>query len=139
MANAYVDLGTWWCLTPYVGGGVGMAYDRITGVQDIGPLPPGTVGFGYTQTDSANWNLAWNLQAGLTYNVSDNLKIDFNYRYLNMGSPGSADIFCQNSGSTAPCNNFNLKDMTSNVFRIGVRYMLNPAPAPVVMPLSTRG
>ncbi len=33
---------------PYVGGGVGTAYDRISGVQDIGPLPPGTVGFGYT-------------------------------------------------------------------------------------------
>jgi opacity protein-like surface antigen len=139
MANAYIDLGTWWCLTPYVGGGVGMAYDRITGVQDIGPLPPGTVGFGYTQTDSANWNLAWNLQAGLTYNVSDNLKIDFSYRYLNMGSPQSADIFCQNTGSTTPCNYFNLKDMTSNDFRIGLRYMLNPTPAPVVMPLATRG
>lgn len=138
MANAYLDLGTWWCLTPYVGGGVGMAYDRITGVQDIGPLPPGTVGFGFTQSDAANWNFAWNLQAGLTYNVSDALKIDFNYRFLNMGSPASADIFCQNTGTTASCNNFVLKDMTSNDFRIGVRYMLNPAPAPV-MPLSTRG
>src|ERR1700730_17641596 len=36
MANAYLDLGTWWCLTPYIGAGVGGAYDRITGVQDLG-------------------------------------------------------------------------------------------------------
>lgn len=139
MANAYLDLGTWWCLTPYVGGGVGMAFDRITGVQDIGPLPPGTVGFGFTQSDSSSWNFAWNVQAGLTYNVSDNFKIDFNYRFLNMGSPQSADIFCQNTGSNASCNFFNLKDITSNDFRIGVRYLLAPTPAPVVMPLSTRG
>jgi opacity protein-like surface antigen len=142
MANAYIDLGTWWCLTPYVGGGVGAAYDRITGVQDIGPLPAGTVGFGYTYNDSANWNLAWNVQAGLTYNVSDNLKVDFSYRYLNMGSPSSANIFCQNTGSTAACNSFQLKDITSQDFRIGLRWMLQPAPTPVLMPqppLSTRG
>jgi len=138
MANAYLDLGTWWCLTPYVGGGVGMAYDRITGVQDIGPLPPGTVGFGYTNSDNSTWNFAWNVQAGLTYNVSDNLKIDFSYRYLNMGSPESGNIYCQNTGTTSPCNYFNLKDITSQDFRIGLRWMLQPEPAPVA-PISTRG
>jgi opacity protein-like surface antigen len=139
MANAYVDLGTWWCLTPYLGAGVGAAYDRISGVQDIGPLPPGTVGFGYTYQDSSNWNLAWNVQAGLTYNVSDNFKIDFSWRYLDMGSPQSSNIFCQNTSTTAPCNFFTLKDMTSQDFRIGLRWLLEPeAPAPV-MPLSTRG
>lgn len=139
MANAYLDLGTWWCLTPYIGGGVGMAYDRISNVQDIGPLPPGTVGFGYASSDNSTWNFAWNAQAGLTFNVTDNLKIDFNYRYLNMGSPQSGNIFCQNTGTTTPCNFFNLKDVTSNDFRIGLRWMLQPTPTPVVMPLSTRG
>jgi opacity protein-like surface antigen len=140
MANAYIDLGTWWCLTPYVGGGVGAAYDRIRDVQDIGPLPPGTVGFGYTYGDSASWNFAWNAQVGLTYNVSDNLKIDFSYRYLDMGSPSSANIFCQNTGTTTPCNSFELKDITSQDFRIGLRWMLQPEPTPVVMPpISTRG
>jgi len=139
MANAYVDLGTWWCLTPYIGGGVGTAYDRITGVQDIGPQPPGTIGFGYTYEDSANWAFAWNVQAGLTYNVSDNFKIDFSWRYLDMGSPQSSNIFCQNAGTSTPCNYFNLKDMTSEDFRIGFRWLLQPVAAPVVMPLSTRG
>jgi opacity protein-like surface antigen len=141
MANAYIDLGTWWCLTPYFGAGVGGAYDRITGVEDIGPLPPGTIGFGYAYNDSAKWNLAWNVQAGLAYNVTDNLKIDFSYRYLNMGAPQSADVFCQNTVSCTP-NYFNLKDMTSQDFRIGFRWMLQPEPTPVVMPappLSTRG
>jgi len=138
MANAYIDLGTWWCLTPYIGGGIGTAYDRITGVQDIGPLPPGTIGFGYTYDDSSKWNLAWNVQAGLTYNVSNNLKIDFNWRFLDMGSPTSADIYCQNTGTSNSCNYFNLKDMTSQDFRIGLRWLLQPAPTPV-LPISTRG
>ena len=137
MANAYLDLGTWWCLTPYVGGGVGAAWDHISGVEDVTDQNLFFTGHGFTNNDSSSWNFAWNVQAGLTYNVSDALKIDFNYRFLNMGSPQSAGVVCQNTNSTC-IENINLKDMTSNDFRIGVRYMLNPAPAPV-MPLSTRG
>ena len=136
MANGYVDLGTWWCLTPYVGGGVGAAWDRITGVQDVTDQVLYFTGHGLTESDSSNWNLAWNLQAGLTYNVSDNLKIDFSYRYLDMGSPQSANIVCQNT-TTCAQNYFNLKDMTSQDFRIGLRWMLQPEPPPA--PISTRG
>jgi len=136
MANAYIDLGTWWCLTPYIGGGIGGAWDRVSGVGDIGPLPPGTIGFGYASGTQSTWNLAWNVTAGLTYNVSDNLKIDFSWRYLNMGSPESANVYCQNTTSCTP-NFFNLKDMTSEDFRIGLRYMLQPVVAPPV--LASRG
>jgi len=139
MANAYIDLGTWWCLTPFIGAGVGAAYDRISGVSDVGPLPPGTIGFGFTQQDSASWNMAWNVQAGLTYNVSDTFKVDFSWRHLDMGSPQSANIFCQNTGSANSCDFFKLKDITSEDFRIGLRWMLQPTPAPAVMPLTTRG
>ena len=138
MANAYIDLGTWWCITPYFGGGVGGAYDRISGVNDIGPLPPGTIGFGYAPSNSSSWNLAWNVQAGLTYNVTNSFKVDFSYRYLNMGSPQSGNIFCQNTGSTGACNFFNLHDISSQDFRIGLRWMLLPEPV-VQQPLMSRG
>ena len=37
------------------------------------------------------------MQAGLTYNVNDNLKIDFSCRYLNLGSPQTAVVQCQNT------------------------------------------
>ena len=36
MANAYVDLGTWWCVTPYVGAGIGTANIKINGFRDDG-------------------------------------------------------------------------------------------------------
>ena len=36
MANAYIDLGTWMCLTPFVGAGVGCAYHKTAAVSDIG-------------------------------------------------------------------------------------------------------
>jgi opacity protein-like surface antigen len=80
MANTYIDFGTWWCLTPFIGAGVGGAYNRVTGVQDNGIISSGFSGFGYTLSDNNSWTLAWNVQAGLTYNVNDNLKIDFSWR-----------------------------------------------------------
>jgi opacity protein-like surface antigen len=125
MANAYVDLGTWWCLTPFIGAGVGGAYNRITGVQDNGIIPVGSGGFGYTLNDASAWTLAWNVQAGLTYNVNNNLKIDFSWRWLNLGSPQTAIVQCQNTPA-CPSAFYTLRDMTSQDFRIGFRWMIQP-------------
>jgi opacity protein-like surface antigen len=125
LANAYVDLGTWWCLTPFIGVGVGSARNTISGMQDNGIISTGSAGFGYTSGDNTTWNLAWDVQAGLTYNVNNNLKIDLSWRYLNVGSPQSAVVNCQN---TSPCPGafYTFKDMTSQDFRIGFRWLLTP-------------
>jgi opacity protein-like surface antigen len=125
MANAYVDLGTWWCLTPFIGAGVGGAYNRISGVQDNGIISGGSVGFGYTLNDNSAWTLAWNVQAGVTYNVNDNFKIDFSWRYLDLGSPQTAIVQCQNT-TGCPSAFYTLKDMTSEDFRISFRWMIQP-------------
>jgi opacity protein-like surface antigen len=138
MANGYIDLGTWWCLTPFIGAGVGGAYNRITGLTDVGYITgPGTSAFGYTLSDTAAWSLAWNVQAGLTYNVSNNFKVDFSYRYLSLGSPNTAEILCGGTGcgtGTGPRAYYTLKDLTSQDLRIGVRWMLQPDAVPVMAP-----
>ena len=36
LANAYVDLGTWWCITPFIGAGVGGARVSIANFTDQG-------------------------------------------------------------------------------------------------------
>jgi opacity protein-like surface antigen len=36
LANAYVDLGTWWCITPFVGAGVGTARVSLANFTDQG-------------------------------------------------------------------------------------------------------
>jgi opacity protein-like surface antigen len=122
LANAYVDLGTWWCITPFIGAGVGGARNMVSGVQDNGIIANGSVGFGYTQNDSAQWNLAWDVTAGLTYNVNDNLKVDLSWRYLNLGSPQTAVVQCQNTNS-CPGAFYTLHDMSSQDFRIGLRWL----------------
>ncbi len=125
LANAYVDFGTWWCLTPFIGAGIGGAYNTISGIQDNGINSNGTVGFGYSYSDNSAWNLAWDVQAGVTYNVNNNLKIDLSWRYLNLGSPQSAVVNCQNTPA-CPGAFYTLRDITSQDFRIGFRWMLTP-------------
>jgi opacity protein-like surface antigen len=133
MANAYVDLGTWWCLTPYIGAGVGGAYNTISGIQDEGIISNGYQGFGYSTGDNSAWSLAWNVQAGLTYNVTNTFKVDFSWRYLSLGSPVSAVVNCQNTPA-CPGAFYTFKDMNSEDFRIGVRWLLQPDTPAVVMP-----
>ncbi len=137
MANAYIDLGTWWCLTPYIGAGVGGAYNMISNVQDNGIISSGTAGFGYAAGTSSSLDLAWNVQAGLTYNVTNTFKVDFSYRFLSLGSPETGVVACQNTAS-CPGAFYTLRDLTSQDFRIGLRWMLMPEPMPV-MPLMSRG
>src|SRR6185312_9936405 len=68
LANAYVDLGTWNCFTPFVGVGIGAARNQIIGLMDVG-IPTAGRGFG---RDSANWSFAWALHAGMAYNITKN-------------------------------------------------------------------
>jgi opacity protein-like surface antigen len=131
LANAYLDLGTWWCLTPYVGFGLGGAYNMTNGMQDLGLQNSGSPGFGLGGSQS-NLNFAWDVQLGLTYNVTDNFKVDLSWRYLNLGSPQTATVQCFNTGS-CPGAYYTLRDMTSQDFRIGFRWMFQPVAAAGVM------
>jgi opacity protein-like surface antigen len=137
LANAYVDLGTWWCLTPFVGAGVGFGRHNVTTATDVGFISDGTTGFGFAAADKAEYKFAWAVHAGLAYNVSNNLKLELAYRYLNMGDVNSAVIGCNAGG----CNGagarafYTLTDFTSHDFKLGMRWLFNEpvaAPPPLV-------
>ena len=142
MVNGYVDLGTWAGFTPYVGAGVGVAYNKMSGATDIGNSYPnayaGQPGYptgGYFN-DAGKINFAWALMAGTSFDVTRNLKLELGYRYLNYGSAKSGGSNCL-SGQGTPtfnCQSFNLKasQLASNDFHIGLRYYFDvPTPAPV--------
>jgi opacity protein-like surface antigen len=98
MANGYVDLGTYVGITPYIGGGIGVAYNKYYksfGAKDCRETPAnsaGTGGFfcddpaGYEgQTDTAaKFNLAYSIGAGLSYQVSKNVSVDLGYEYFSV-------------------------------------------------------
>lgn len=139
LANAYVDLGNWSGLTPYLGAGIGFAHHRLSGISDLGTRTAfGTGGAilftgpteGYFGNGSET-NLAWALMAGLSYDVAPNYKVDIGYRYLNMGDVTSGRAVC--GGNLATCDlTVKAKDLESHEIRFGMRWMLGGAPAPVM-------
>jgi opacity protein-like surface antigen len=146
--NAYVDLGTWNCLTPYIGAGIGYASNRITGLTDQGAnwvdtttaiIQPtlGTAGNG-TKT-----GVAWALMAGVGYEVNKNLTLELGYRYLNLGDAQSGVI--RNAFLNDTYAPLKAKSLDSHDIKIGMRWNFGEpdccgpverpvtyAPAPVV-------
>jgi opacity protein-like surface antigen len=139
MANGYVDLGTWYNITPYVGAGVGTARVSINGFRDDGFNNLGN-SVAYA-ADGSKWNFAWALHAGLTYQVTRAVAIDFGYRYIDMGNAttGATNAF---DGSFTNGGPFTFHHIYSHDLKLGVRWMLEP-PMPAqpisLPPLMRRG
>jgi opacity protein-like surface antigen len=132
LANAYADLGTWNCFTPFVGFGVGGAYNQLADFVDMGI---GTTGAGFGR-NSADWHLAWALYAGVGYAVSKNLKVDLTYRYLNYGSVTDT-VDC--IGGCIP-DSYRFGNLTSQDIMLGLRWnCCDIAPPPRYEPLRSRG
>jgi len=127
LANAYADLGTWWCVTPFVGAGVGVAYNTISHFRDLGVGSSGAVG-GIVSTGFANsattTNLAWALHAGLAYKATPGMTVELAYRYLNLGSAQTADLVSFDGTQNLGPMHFN--DLTSHDVKLGVRWTLQP-------------
>jgi opacity protein-like surface antigen len=145
LVNGYADLGTWSGVTPYVGAGVGFASNTLSGLRDQSvvtlagslPGPAGGIAGDHTQ-----WNLAWALMAGLSFDVTQNLKLDLGYRYLDIGKVSSSQFSCLNGtgvgGGLTGCESSiqSKGDVAFNDFRIGLRWMIGEAsyapPQPLV-------
>jgi len=130
MANGYVDLGTYVGITPYVGGGIGVAYNKYFKTQgerncvEIAPDSSGAGGFtcddpaGYqgSEDSEAKFNLAYSIGAGLSYQVSKNVSLDLGYEYF---SVPSAKFVAYDSGA------FNIhKGIDYQTVKLGLRYDL---------------
>ena len=130
LANAYADLGTWWCVTPFIGAGVGGARVSIANFTDQshaiegGPVLPG-LAFG---DNVSKWNFAWALHAGLAYKVTPNFTVELAYRYLDMGDGLTGDLR-RFDGVNERFNPTTFKNITSHDLKLGVRWDLS---SPVV-------
>jgi opacity protein-like surface antigen len=130
MANAYVDLGTWWCVTPFIGAGVGASYNKISGFRDDG-IGSGGGGFTSSSTyfeDNGKWNLAWAAHAGLAYKVNQNVTLELAYSYVDLGSAQPGNFRAYDNSSSGPTS-IRFKDITSHDLKLGVRWNLDSPPA----------
>ena len=137
LANAYVDLGTWWCITPFIGAGVGGARVAINGFTDAGIANNGggaLPSLAYADNVS-KWNLAWAVHAGLAYKVTPNFTVELAYRYLDMGDGLTGDLRTFDGSGVNTINPTTFKNITSHDLKLGVRWDLTSpqyyAPPPV--------
>jgi len=129
LANVYADLGTWWCITPFIGAGIGGAYNTISNFTDIAVIQNGN-NFAAT---ASKWNLAWALHAGLAYKVTPNFTIELAYRYLNLGNAETGILTGFDGTFQGQMEKIN--GLTSHDVKLGVRWLLNPpAPEPPAPP-----
>lgn len=118
MANAYVDIGDWYGVKPYVGAGIGASRNTISRFRDVN-VP--TQGVSYAG-DESTWNFAWALHAGVAYQATERLAIDFGYSYLDLGDAKTGRI--RSYDNTVNEGPMNFDDITSHDFKLGMRYAL---------------
>jgi opacity protein-like surface antigen len=131
LANAYVDLGTWWSVTPFIGAGVGFSRNTISSYVDTNTPALGVA----TAPTASKWNFAWALHTGLAYRVNPGFTVEIGYSYVNLGDATTGVV----SDFTGFANNHTMgfKDITSHDLTLGVRWNLDspamyPPPPPVV-------
>jgi opacity protein-like surface antigen len=138
LANAYLDLGTWWCVTPFVGAGLGFTQVTISNFRDVN-VP--ALGVAYAE-DTSKWNFAWAAHAGLAYKVTPNVTVELAYRYLSLGDGQSGDLITY-LGGNAVNNPMIVKDISSHDLKLGVRWACcdvpPPPPPPYMPPLVRKG
>ena len=105
--NAYLDLGTWYGFTPYIGAGAGAAYMSVSDYASTA-TPPFT-----GNADNTQWNFAWAVMAGAGYAVAPNLIVDVGYRYIDFGDVSTAS---DASGDVT------FKDIAAHEVRVGLRW-----------------
>lgn len=120
MGNAYLDLGEWRGVTPYLGAGVGLAAQSLAGLANAS-----TVG---VAPGANRANFAWAVMGGLSFDANSNLKIELGYRYLDMGSLSSHLILCADlSRCSYDAHSFHA---VSHDVRLSFRYALSEGEAP---------
>ena len=88
MANGYYDFGNFSGITPYVGAGIGASYNTISHFRDVNII---TGGGGYAD-DNSEWNFAWALHAGLGFQATERMTIDFGYSFISLGDASTGTL-----------------------------------------------
>jgi len=120
LVNAYLDLGTWGGVTPYIGGGVGLSNKRFSNYAiETCAQPCGAFARAGTLPGKSRNDFAWALMAGLAIDAGGGATVDLGYRYLNLGEA--------RTGADAVLGRVNVRKIESHEFRIGLRWEFDAA------------
>ena len=129
LANAYVDVGTFGYVTPYVGAGIGGTYVKWGDLSNTSCSDANPSNCDPTQTHggSGNWRFTYALMAGASVDVTCNLKADIGYRFRHVEGGRMFDY--KANGGPGYDKGFN-----SHEGRLGLRYIFNGCEQASYMP-----
>lgn len=126
LANAYVDLGTYGAVTPYVGAGIGGSYVKWKDLHNTScdTADPTSCDPTVDHDGKGNWRLTYALMAGASIDVTCNIKADVGYRFRHISG---GDMFGYNlGGGPGQDKGFNMHEA-----RVGARYAFGGCDQPV--------
>ncbi|MDN2565357.1 porin family protein [Aquibium sp. A9E412] len=128
MLNAYVDLGTYVGITPYVGAGAGVSYvdwDTLnSGIYCAGAGCPAAYVADASHPGEASWRFTYALMAGLAYDVTDNLKVDLGYKYRRVADGAMFGFDAATAAAGASGTQGRDPGFSQHEVRVGLRYEL---------------
>jgi len=98
--NAFWDVVNYGGFTPYIGAGVGLAHHRLVNVK----LPA-------VSADGNSTDFAYHVTAGVSYDLTDSVKMDLAYRYVDLGVSLSEGT-----------NRLKVDKLRAHEVKLGVRY-----------------
>ena len=114
--NGYVDLGTYVGITPYVGAGIGLVRTTSKLSAEYTDSADPTNDF-VLSSNKTQYSLAYTLNAGLAYQVSQNVMVDLGYQYF---SAPDAEYVTAESLTSYPTH----KGISNHQIKLGLRYDL---------------
>jgi opacity protein-like surface antigen len=129
LGNAYVDLGTYMGVTPYVGAGAGVSYVQWGDVQQRTRCvyTKNAKDCNSIDTQSANkdgidsWRFTYALMTGVSYDISSTMKLDLGYRFSRIGQGGMFDFSSYEQSIGAFGTKGRDKGFSRHEFRAGLR------------------
>ena len=120
LANAYVDIGTYGSVTPYVGAGIGGTYVKWSNLNNTSCADgnPANCDTSVSHDGKGSWRFTYALMAGASIDVTCNLKADVGYRYRHIEG-GNMFGYAQSGGPGYD------KGISSHEGRVGMRYIFN--------------
>jgi opacity protein-like surface antigen len=117
MANAYVDIGHYGMLTPYVGAGLGGTYVKWDDLKNTAcsATNPELCDDTVSHKGKGSWRLTYGLMLGTAIDINCNLKADVGYRYRRVDD---GDMFgYKSNGGPGKDKGFDIHEA-----RAGLRY-----------------
>ncbi|WP_417423069.1 outer membrane protein [Hoeflea sp.] len=119
MANVYADLGTYAGFTPYVGAGAGITRVTWDTLALVRPFVLDT-----NLPGEENWRFTYALMAGVSYDITKDLKLDLGYRYSKVDGDAQFGYDTVTAAAGAVGVQSNDNGIEKHEIRAGLRYAL---------------